>query len=234
MIPSQTFFPTNLAARAAFYQNFSTQFTVLGVGLGFTAGDIASVNNDNDVFQFLAQAIVQIEAYENAIRQYRIIITEGDIGDATPQFPANPSLTLPASVMTGMFERLNDWVSRIRVAPGYTDEIGALLGILPSQSDSISPGDVKPTIQAFAAQGGYEFSVVVANRAESDMWDVEIRRAGQEKWNAVKTATGKSVDVEITPTTAGQPEQLQVRVQLKKKNDKYGQPSDAVYVTVNP
>ena len=50
----------------------------------------------------------------------------------------------------------------------------------------------------------------------------------------VKTASGKSIDVTIEPTAQGKPEQIQVRVQLKKNNADYGQPSDAVYVTVNP
>jgi hypothetical protein len=38
----------------------------------------------------------------------------------------------------------------------------------------------------------------------------------------------------VTPTTPGESEQIQVRVQLKKNNQNYGQPSDMVYVTVNP
>jgi len=234
MIPSQTWFPTNLPARAAWYKNFSEQFAVVGAGLGFTANEIGSVTNDNDVFQFLADAAVEIRAYEKAIQQYRVIITEEDIGNPNPQFPADPSLALPASIDTGMFERLAKLVERIRVAPNYTNETGALLGILSKTSDSIAPTDVKPTIQTFAAQSGYQFSVVVAGRGEADMWDVLILKKGASGWQSVKTAVGKSVDVILTPTTAGEAEQVQVRVQLKKSNANYGQPSDIVYVTINP
>ena len=49
-----------------------------------------------------------------------------------------------------------------------------------------------------------------------------------------KLANGKSADVSVTLTTPGQPEQVQVRVQLLKNNTNYGQLSDASYVTVNP
>jgi hypothetical protein len=45
---------------------------------------------------------------------------------------------------------------------------------------------------------------------------------------------GKSCDVTLTPTTPGVPEKLQVVIQLKRNNENYGQPSDAVSVTVNP
>ena len=49
-----------------------------------------------------------------------------------------------------------------------------------------------------------------------------------------KTATGKSTDVTVAPQTPGKPQQLQVRVQLQRKNENYGQLSDTVFVTVNP
>ena len=45
---------------------------------------------------------------------------------------------------------------------------------------------------------------------------------------------GILVNVVITPTTPDKPEQLQVRVQLRKNNQNYGQLSDVVSVTVNP
>ena len=234
MIPSSRWFPTNLPERAMWYENFATQFAAVGVSLGFTANDIGSVTNDNDVFQFLVQADVQIEAYKKAVMQYRKIITEGDIGDANPQFPANPAFTLPAIVFTGMFERLNKLRSKIMAADNYTDEIGALLGILPKAPDSLVEAEVKPQIETFAAQSGYQFSVVVSGRGNSDMWDVLILKKGAASWQSAKTAVGKSVDVVVTPTTAGEAEQIQVRVQLKKNNQNYGQPSDMVYVTVNP
>ena len=234
MIPSNRWFPLSLAERALWYENFATQFAAVGTGLGFTANDISSVTNDNDVFQFLANAAVQIEAYKTAVVQYRKIITEGDIGEPNPQFPANPAFTLPASVATGMFERLNKLRTKIMAADNYTNETGALLGILPTQGDSLVEAEVKPQIETFAAQSGYQFSVVVSGRGNSDMWDVLILKKGAASWQSAKTAVGKSVDVVVTPTTPGEAEQIQVRVQLKKNNQNYGQPSDIVYVTVNP
>ena len=118
---------------------------------------------------------------KKAIVQYREVITEGDIGDPTPDFPANPAFALPVVQPTGIFERLNNLVERIRVAPNYTPETGALLGIIPTASESIAPADVKPLIQVFAAQTGYEFSVVAENREKADSWSVQDspRRTGK-------------------------------------------------------
>lgn len=93
---------------------------------------------------------------------------------------------------------------------------------------------VKPTVEAFAAQTGYVASVVVGNRAGSDQWEVQTSPASAPSWHIVKTATGKSTDVTFTPATPGQPQQFQIRIQLKRNNQVYGQLSDIVTVTVNP
>jgi hypothetical protein len=233
MIPSKRWFPTNLPARALWFENFATQFAIVATSLGFTNADIEQVNDDNEVFQFLADIFNQIKAFEEAVRQYRVIITEEAVGATTPQFPANPNFVLPKTIATGIFERLDKLRTRIMAADNYTNETGALLDILSKQTESIASADAKPTIQVSAAQMNYLFSLVVSGRAEADSWEVWILRKGGT-WTNAKTGVGKSVDVTITPTNAGEAEQIQVRVQLRKNNQNYGQPSDIVYVTVNP
>ncbi len=234
MIPDSRWFPTNFPARADWFSNFSKQFATVADGLGFSSEDTKSVENDNQVMLFLAEVFVQAKAFDDAVRAYRTEITEGDTGETTPQFPANPAFNPPVSVPTGIYERLDNLVKRIRVAPGYTDETGALLGIIPKSPADKPSDDVKPMVQTFAAQFGHHFSVVVENRGKATMWDVLIRREKQEKWQNVKTASGKSVNVEVELSQPDTPERIQVIVQLKKNNENYGQPSDPVYVTLNP
>lgn len=234
MLLSSTWFPSNLAARAAWFLNFYTQFAIVAPSLGFKDADIEAVKNDNAVMQFLADIFNQIKAYEEAVRQFRIIITEKDIGDPTPAFPANPAFALPVVIPTGLFERLNKLRTQITAADNYTDEIGALLGILPKAKPSLSPGDVKPSIEASGAQTGHLFTIIVKDRGDADMWDVFIQRKGESGWTSVGRFTGRSADITVTPTTPGDSERFNVRVQLRKSNANYGQVSDIVQVTVNP
>jgi hypothetical protein len=132
IIPSRTWFPQNLAARAAWFQYFSSQFATVGASLGFTPAEIAVVQDDNTCFQDLASGFVELEAFKDAVRQYRINVTERPVGDPTPAFPAAPAITPSELPSTGIFQRLIELVDRIRAATAYTDEIGALLGIMPS------------------------------------------------------------------------------------------------------
>ena len=89
MIPSRTWFPGTLQERGAWFQNFADQIAVIGSTLGLTVSDVTSVTEDNTMVQFLATSAVSLEAYKDAVRQFRITLTEGDIGDPTPVFPAN-------------------------------------------------------------------------------------------------------------------------------------------------
>lgn len=59
-----------------------------------------------------------------------------------------------------------------------------------------------------------------------------LRKGGE--WTEIATGEGKSSDITITPTVPGDAEQVQIYVQLRKNNANYGQPSDPIYVTLNP
>jgi hypothetical protein len=66
------------------------------------------------------------------------------------------------------------------------------------------------------------------------MFDVQSRTMTSDVWTTIKSGTGKTLTVRFNPTTPGQPEKFLVRVQLLRKNEPYGQPSDPAYVTVTP
>lgn len=161
MIPSRRWFPLSLQERAAWYENFNTQIQTIGATLTLVPADLTAIAGDNVILQALASIAVELEAYKDAVRQYRIIITEGDIGDPTPAFPALPVYSSPAGGTTGLFERLDDFVKRIRSAPAYTDEVGALLGIIPSSPAPPNLVDLKPVIKASESYNGYKFNVDV-------------------------------------------------------------------------
>src|SRR5690242_2328788 len=94
MIPSRSWFASSLQERAAWFQNYADQMSAIGAGMGFTVAEIAQVQDDNACIQSLAAIAVELDAYVAAVRQYRITVTEGAVGDATPAFPTPPT-TVP-------------------------------------------------------------------------------------------------------------------------------------------
>ncbi|MEQ1645536.1 MAG: hypothetical protein ABL959_18950, partial [Pyrinomonadaceae bacterium] len=70
----------------------------------------------------------------------------------------------------------------------------------------------------------------------ADSWQVWATLAGENKWQLLATATGKSTNVIYSPLDQDnpQPYQLQVRVQLRRNNADYGDTSLMAPVTVSP
>ena len=94
--------------------------------------------------------------------------------------------------------------------PGWTKAIGELLLVIKPESNSLNPNDISPTLKAVAAQSGSEVAVIVSDRGGTDLWDLEGRRKGGD-WFLLGTFNGKGVSDGITPTTPGEPEQLDLR-----------------------
>src|SRR5215203_5559362 len=222
MIISNKILPGTLAERVAFVQNFYLNLQPVAPLLGITVAEMAALNLDVEDYAAVAQTTFALETYTASVRQYRLSLTEGAIGDPQPVFPSENFAPPPNNRPAGFFQRLSELIARIRAAPAYTPEIGAALGIIPSQSGTIPPSDAKSIIEVFPSQTGYMFSIVVSNRADADAWTVMVQPKGGA-WANAGTFTGKSADVVYAPATPGEPVMISVRVQLKRKNENYGQ-----------
>ena len=80
------------------------------------------------------------------------------------------------------------------------------MGYADDPAGRIPPDEVKAIIQSISAAAiGYVFALIVSGRGAADMWEVQIQRKGSDTWQTIQSATGKSADIQITPTTPGQP-----------------------------
>ena len=232
MTPSAKWFPRSLQERAPWFTNFNTNIQTVGASLGLTVPELASIADDAENFSYLAMATVSLDAYSEAFRNYRNTMTEGDIGDPSPVFPANVALAIPhAGVETGIFERLDGYVKRIRVSSVYTDEIGALLGIIPSGSPSIPVGDAPPVITASVDPGNIIEVKFVKGQSGGIYIEVNVDNAGWTfKEKAIKSPA--VFDVEANP--ANTPRGVQVRARFLEGNAPVGNWSDIVTVQTIP
>lgn len=204
------------------------------VAVGSTAGDLLAITNGLANLIYIRDYSEIIDANKKTVFQIKAMIYNGDPDGVVPAMPVFPAADFPEDINAGELERAQIRNRRFRLGPGYTEEIGIALGIEHEAGGPTPEVDIKPTIEAFSSQSGYMFSLVVSKREKADMWTAQILRSGDAVWQNAGTFSGKAADVTITPTTPGQPEQLQVRVHLRKNNTDYGIVSDATYVTVNP
>lgn len=215
-----------LTAQAANLPTYQTE-------VGASAQDITDVDEMLANLNAIKDFCDVVDADKQASFAIKAALFRGTVGAPVSALPVFPVLTLPFTGRSGGREISISRNKRFTLGPKYTTEIGEALLIEAPSSEPISPGDVKPGLQLFGAATNHHFSCVVDKRAESDMWQLWIQRKGAN-WELQGTYNGKSVDVSLALTTPGEPEQIMARVQLRKKNEDYGQPSDPAYVTLNP
>ena len=232
MIPSNRWFPANLGDRALWYANFNTQLGIgtLGTSLGLSAADMTTIGDDNSVMQFCATATQYFEAYMDAVREYRKTITEGNIGDPAPPFPTFVSPGTVTAVPTGIFERLDQFVKRIRTAPAYTSETGALLQIIPQKGDDLIESELKPQFKASPMPGNIIEIEFVRGKTAGINIETNVDGAG---WMFAAFKANSPATLNI-PNGTGNPHSVQLRARFVLKDEPVGLNSDTVNVVTTP
>lgn len=225
------------ASEARFLQHLQTQAANIEQykgEVGADGADIDSIQQDAAVAESLIETGNLADDFKTTAmgikRQFFSNKTEPPAG----AFMAAPDTTTPFPVVAGAVKRSRERDQRFLHAVGITEGARIAMDLVGETPQPLNPDTVQATLELHASVSGFEFAAVVAGRQGADMYEIQIQRAGSTEWTTVKSGTGKSVNVTVTPTTPGKPEQVLVRVQLFKGNAKYGVPSNPVFVTVNP
>ncbi len=147
-IPSPSYFPTSLSARAAWFQNFAIKFAALAANLGFLPADVTAVQADDQTVPDLTNYSHSVDTYAKGVTAYRKEVLEGTNGSPAATPPVVPSLGDVDITLPGVYERLDNLVKRIRLSPTYSVEEGTQLGIIPSKVDPIAPNLMQPTLKS--------------------------------------------------------------------------------------
>lgn len=223
--------PTPLQDRAAWFQNFAEKFAEVATTLSFTPADVTQVEDDNEAFQFVAAATVEVDAYASAFRAYRANVLDEN-GGRPVMFPADPTLTPPATVSAGIYARLDELVKRVRVSPAYTTEIGALLQILPPVTTRPSPDDMQPAIKVTTLPGSVLNVKFVRGRTDGVV--VEMKLDNSETWTPAGRFVTSPAELVIPDNPGNLPRSVQLRARFMERNAAVGQFSDIVSAVTQP
>lgn len=232
MNPSKRWFPTTFPERVAWYRNFSRHFVNIGPSLGFSPAEIAQIEADHEMMEFLAVGVLQYERFMTALREFRKTVTENREGSTQAFFPLIPSATPPAGFSTGLYDRLIRTVTRIRAAPGFTDETAALLGLRPSYSSRETELQEAPTIKASAMPRSRV--LVKFFRGAADGIDIEAQLDGSREWHHVGRFLVSPAEFAVQPSEAGTPRVVRLRARYIKGNTARGDFSTTASVVTAP
>lgn len=227
-------YPKTMDSLSAWWANFLLQFPNFESKYPVLHTNNAALNAAGAWVAYWVDARHSFDETSKQISAYFNTITGNDPNADPPSLPVVglPPNT-PAEIPPGLESFIREIRREVVGLTNYAKADGEAMGFEATAAANIIPSQVKPTIQAFGAANNHHFSIVVTGRGEATMWDVYIMRKGGN-WTKHDTCSGKSADVSVPLQTPGDAEQIQVYVQLRKSNADYGQPSDPVYVTLNP
>ncbi len=227
-------YKTTIQEEAAWWENFDTQFAIVAASLGFRGNETATVAADAAVVVKLATVSVQLKAYRRAVTQYQNTILTGAIGSATPAFPALPTYGEAAPVPTGIYARLNNLVTAIRISPGYNEEIAALLGILPSSRPLPPVDDLQPVVKMTAMPGSTMQVTFTRGNTAGVLVQTKLDKA--ETWDDAGRYYSSPAEIVVPKNAAGLPRSVQVRARYVegRGNLLVGQFSDVVSAATQP
>jgi hypothetical protein len=233
------YYPAAMEAKAAWHVNFATHIGVFSAKYNLTPAQLTSIAADRAWMEFWVAQRYAVSTFTSQLTAYFNTISGPDNSldpPTTPEFTLD-GLDAPDAVPPGIEFRVREIARHIKGHSSYSEADGALLQIVGESGGGLGIGGVPtPEIQTFAANSGYEFSIVVSKRGSADSWQVWATLAGENKYNLIATATGKSANVIYTPLDQDnpQPVQLNVRVQLRRNNQDYGDTSLMAPATVSP
>jgi hypothetical protein len=231
-IPSPTWFPSSLADRAAWFQNFSTKFSALAAGLGFLPAEVTSVQADNSTVQALTTYSLSVDTFEKGVTAFRKEVLEGKPSATPASPPAVPDLGDVDITLPGVYERLDNLVKRIKLSPTYSDEEGSQLGIIPSKSDPIAPNEMQPTLKNASLPSNVVQVGFKRGKSNGITVDVILDKAGS--WTNMGSYFTSPAVLNIPQGPDELPRAVQVRARYLEKGVQVGQWPETYNVVTNP
>ena len=228
-------FPRTDAELAIWMKNFAQAFGTHAATLGFAPADVAAVQADAAMLDYLIGDLVP--TYQSATQArtaYKNLIKDGPLGAPGGDPPHAPAIAAaPATVAPGIVPRLRQWIQRIKAASNYTPAIGQDFDIVGTEKDAFDDATTaKPTAKATALTGGH-VRIEFNKRRFDGVW-IESRRKGEADWTPLGVDLFSPYMDTRPPMQAGTPEVREYRLRYYDNDAPVGEWSDIVSATTTP
>lgn len=229
MSKTEYYFPKKDEERTTWFNNFSAKLPNYAMKYNITPEEVMDIQNSALYFDAFVKYRNQSGAFQNSLTDHRDVIGNGLSNGATLQPLQPPMMMLPPPPPPGIFKRARALVSRIKAHVNYTEADGRDLGIIGSEMGPTDLTSIKPIFSIRLVAGGHP--EIVWTR--QGMTALEIQKLGSDgKWYFLAMDTVPNyTDMEALPPS-GQSAVWQYRAIYRLKDERVGQWSDVVSVTV--
>lgn len=215
--------------RVIWFNNFAPKLPYYAPKYNLTPEEVQDMSNSAAYFDAFVKYRAQVKAYDGSLTEHRDWISDGVSNGSPQQLLQPPPMMLPEAPPPGIFKRVRALVARIKNHINYTEADGRDLGIIGSEVSGADLTSIKPEFTIRLVAGGHP--EIVWTR--QGMTAVEIqKRVGDEPWRMLALDTVPNyIDKESLPPS-GQSMVWQYRIIYHFKDERVGQWSDVVSITV--
>jgi hypothetical protein len=226
---SKTYYlPRGDEERATWLNNFAVKLPNFTMKYSIVPEELADMQQSALYFDALIKYQNQSKAYQNAITKHKDAMRNGLKAGSTLQPLTPPAMMLPPAVEPGIFTRVAAIVNRIKASRTYSTADGNDLGI-EGVEVTVDVNTVKPSLVLRLVAGGHP-EIVWSRKGMSTL---EIQKQnGEGQWHFLTIDTVPNYTDMSTLPGSGQSAVWQYRAIYRLKDERVGQWSDVVSVTV--
>lgn len=228
------YYPNRLADQPEWHFNYADRLLEYGVPIGLEeAGVTASVNDSRFMGYSLGAWLTKVREFGPGATSELETLRFGTGGSVfeLPLFEAPPLPVGVTPVLPGALNRIFKYVQSIKAAPGYTEGIGLLMGIV-GQEDTTE--NALPTFTLKAEMGLDCQCVRIRFKKFGRMGVAIYSRRGGGAWEFLGIDTESPYLDERALLVPGQPEMREYRMRFWDKGAETGEWTDTASITVAP
>ncbi|MCU0434844.1 MAG: hypothetical protein MUC87_15420 [Bacteroidia bacterium] len=191
------YLPTADADRVVWLNNFSNRLNQYRQALGITTAEVNSYAADAAMLAYVIQLYDASSQFSQALSSIKRNLRSASQQVAMPALPALPNIgTAPATVNSGIFNRVVQLVARIKVHAAYTVAMGQDLGIV-APVVPFDPNTMQPNLRV-SLEAGYP--KLKWNKGLADGTKIYVDRHDNEGFVLLKqTVKNTLLDTEAMP-----------------------------------
>lgn len=229
----QVYYPKRLSAQPEWHSNYADRLLEKGADLGLLAAEVtASANDSRHLAYSLGPWLTKVRDFGPGSTGELDTLKYGT-GPAPYELPAFTAPTPPAGltpVLPGALSRIFRYVQTIKAAPGYTEGLGLLLGIVGSE-DSTEHDAPEFTVKTELGMG---CQCVKLRPKKFGHYAVAVySKRGAGGWELLAITTANPYEDERPLLVPGQPEIREYKMRFWDDGGENGDWTDVATVTVS-
>ncbi len=227
------FVPKDHEELCAWLQNFTLKFTAVASGLGFSAAAILAAAKDVEWAIYYCQMITAMRGESTeAVENFDLALFSVDQSANTPvQAISTPAMPAGGPPKRGIMRRLRALIQAVKDATGYTEAMGADMGIIPT----VTEADLETVQPEGSARALADFEIeLIWNKRGFKAVRVRRRKLGAGSWTDLGLRTAKKFKDTPPPSAPNQADSWEYEMIFTVKDANVGQWSNTLKATTRP